>query len=94
MSAVDDLDYAEDLVGAAVDALRTAALNAHLCHARLSFEECQKEACVKARDDLGPLVGYCRPSCSRNEDGSWACGEYCGCPGDHDETHSQERSGD
>lgn len=94
MSVVDDLEYAEDVIGAAADALRQSALNGHLCHARQPFEECRKEACVKARADLAALVGYCRTSCAKNEDEEWMCGEFCGCPGDHDDTHGQERSDD
>jgi hypothetical protein len=87
VDTVDDLHGAEDMIGVAHAYLEMAARDVHLFHARGSFAECRKEACERLRAALADVGGYCRGSCVQDDDGTWACGEDCGCPGHHGPGH-------
>lgn len=87
---VDDLHYAEDVIGGARVSLERAAVEVHRFHARGSFEDCRKEACVHLRDEIAAVAGYCRTSCEQDDNGVWLCGDDCGCPGEHRSPHGEE----
>lgn len=84
LDTADEIHHAEDTIGVltaaldeAVELLEGVMVGKHYIGLTLP----ERTASIRFAAQTGH--SYCRPTCEY-EDGEWLCGEFCGCPADHE----------